>query len=106
MRTCALAGLSLASLSLAGLLQTGALSAAADYTPGPDSQPHPGVPKGKVANFTFESSKLFPGTVRDYWVYAPAQYDGSKPACLMVFQDGAASSARPAHGARPSSSTT
>jgi len=26
--------------------------------------------------------------VRDYWVYVPAQYDGSKPAAVMVFQDG------------------
>ena len=34
------------------------------------------------------TSKIFPGTVRDYWVYVPAQYDGKKPACVMVFQDG------------------
>jgi enterochelin esterase-like enzyme len=27
--------------------------------------------------------------VRDYWVYVPAQYDAARPACLMVFQDGA-----------------
>ncbi len=31
---------------------------------------------------------MFPGTERDYWVYVPKQYDGSKPACVMVFQDG------------------
>jgi enterochelin esterase family protein len=31
---------------------------------------------------------IFPGTVRDYWVYVPAQYDGKTPACVMVFQDG------------------
>ena len=29
---------------------------------------------------------MYPGTLRDYWVYVPAQYDQSKPACLMVFQ--------------------
>ena len=34
------------------------------------------------------TSKVFPGTERDYWVYVPAQYDGSQPACVMVFQDG------------------
>jgi gluconolactonase len=34
------------------------------------------------------TSKIFPGTVRDYWVYVPAQYNASKPACVMVFQDG------------------
>lgn len=59
------------------------------YTLGPDSQPKPGVPKGKVTKYTWNSSKIFPGTTRDYWVYVPAQYDGTKPACVMVFQDGA-----------------
>jgi hypothetical protein len=73
MRTCALAALLFASLSLASLLQTSVVSAADDYTLGPDSQPHPGVPKGRVAKFTFDSSKLFPGAVRDYWVYVPAR---------------------------------
>ena len=30
-----------------------------------------------------------PRTTRDYFVYVPKQYDPSKPACLMVFFDGA-----------------
>lgn len=46
------------------------------------------VPKGEVTKYTFEKSKVFPGTVRDYWVYVPAQYDGKKPACVYVNQDG------------------
>ncbi|MEX2214486.1 MAG: alpha/beta hydrolase-fold protein [Phycisphaeraceae bacterium] len=62
--------------------------AADDYKPGPDSQRHDGVPKGTVVQGKWESEKIFPGTVRDYWVYTPAQYDGKSPACLMVFQDG------------------
>jgi enterochelin esterase family protein len=33
-------------------------------------------------------SSIFPNTTRDWWVYVPAQYDGSEPAALMVFQDG------------------
>src|SRR5437763_15397182 len=49
---------------------------------------HPGVPKGEVLKFTFSQSKIFPGTVRDYWVYVPAQYTPGKPACLYVNQDG------------------
>src|SRR6476469_6587973 len=49
---------------------------------------HPGVPKGEVLKFTFDHSKIFPGTVRDYWVYIPAQYTPGKPACLYVNQDG------------------
>src|SRR5688572_21189945 len=54
----------------------------------PDSQPQPGVPKGEVLKFSFENSKIFPGTYRDYWVYVPAQYSPDKPACLYVNQDG------------------
>src|SRR5258705_865038 len=60
-----------------------------DYKLGPDSQPRDGVPKGEVTKYKWES-KVFPGTVRDYWVYVPAQYKSDKPACVMVFQDGAA----------------
>jgi len=58
------------------------------YKLGPDSQPQPGVPEGKVTEYTWNDSKIFPGTIRKYWVYIPAQYDASKPAALMVFQDG------------------
>jgi gluconolactonase len=60
---------------------------AEEYVPGPDSQRQPGVPQGKVTKYEW-SSKLYPGTVRDYWVYVPAQYKPDKPACTMVFQDG------------------
>ncbi len=62
--------------------------AADDYKLGPDSERHDGVPKGEVTKFSFTNSVVFPGTVRDYWIYVPAQYDATKPACLMVFQDG------------------
>lgn len=33
-------------------------------------------------------SKIYPGTERNYWIYVPKQYDATKPACLMVVQDG------------------
>lgn len=59
-----------------------------DYKLGPDSQRQEGVPQGKVVTGKWVSEKIYPGTERDYWIYTPAQYDGSKPACLMVFQDG------------------
>jgi enterochelin esterase family protein len=74
---------SLLALALAAL----PLSAADDYKLGPDSQEQPDVPKGKVTKHTW-TSKVFPGTVRDWWLYVPAQYDGKQPACVMVFQDG------------------
>ena len=46
------------------------------------------TPKGEVTKYSFESSKIFPGTLRDYWVYVPKQYDPAKPACVFVCQDG------------------
>ncbi|MEO8416942.1 MAG: SMP-30/gluconolactonase/LRE family protein [Ginsengibacter sp.] len=49
---------------------------------------HAGVPKGEVLKFTFDQSKIFPGTWREYWVYVPAQYKPGKPACVYVNQDG------------------
>ena len=58
------------------------------YVPGPDSKEQPGVPKGEVTKYSWNESKIYPGTVRDYWVYVPKQYDPSKPACVFVCQDG------------------
>ncbi|MGB7347327.1 MAG: alpha/beta hydrolase-fold protein [Pirellulaceae bacterium] len=58
------------------------------YSHGPDSQVQDGVPKGMVIQHEHLESKVFPGTKRRYSVYVPAQYDGSQPAALMVFQDG------------------
>jgi enterochelin esterase family protein len=61
--------------------------AADDYKLGPDSKQQEGVPHGQATKFSWES-KVFNGTVRDCWIYAPAQYDAAKPACVMIFQDG------------------
>ena len=66
------------------LLATARISAAEDYQLGGDSQVQEGVPKGKVTKQHW-LSKIFPETERDFWVYVPAEYDGSKPACAMVF---------------------
>jgi sugar lactone lactonase YvrE/enterochelin esterase-like enzyme len=49
---------------------------------------HAGVPKGEILKFTFDHSKIFPGTWREYWVYIPAQYKPDQPACVYVNQDG------------------
>lgn len=57
------------------------------YKFGPDSQRQEGVPRGKITRHEWRS-EIFPGTIREYWVYVPAQYDGSQPAAVMVFQDG------------------
>jgi enterochelin esterase family protein len=54
---------------------------------GPDSQRREGVPEGTVTRHEWKSD-VFEGTVRQWYLYVPAQYDGSKPAAVMVFQDG------------------
>ena len=47
-----------------------------------------GAPAGEVIKAEFTGSKVYPGTWREYWVYIPKQLDRSKPAPVMVFQDG------------------
>jgi gluconolactonase len=75
LRVFALAGLCLVSLGL-----TNAAAADEPQTSGP--------PRGEVQKYSFDHSHIFPGTVRDYWVYVPKQYDPAKPACVYVGQDG------------------
>lgn len=58
------------------------------YTTDSASVVHAGVPKGELLKFTFSQSKIFPGTIRDYWIYVPAQYKPGKPACVYINQDG------------------
>ena len=43
---------------------------------------------GTTKQFTFTTSKIFPGTVREVTVFIPAQYDAAKPACVYVKTDG------------------
>jgi sugar lactone lactonase YvrE/enterochelin esterase-like enzyme len=75
-------------LLLSGTLAALGALAADDYKLGPDSQFKAAVPHGRVERFQITNSTVFPGTVRDGGVYIPAQNDPSKPAALMVFQDG------------------
>lgn len=58
------------------------------YAIDPASVAQANVPKGELIRLTFNTSKIFPGTVRDYWIYVPRQYDPKKPACVYVNQDG------------------
>lgn len=46
------------------------------------------VPQGRVTQHIWNESEIYPETEREYLVYVPAQYSASKPAALMVFQDG------------------
>ena len=64
------------------------LAQAEEYTYTPDSSRQPNVPKGTVTSHTLTDSKVYPGTVNDYWVYVPAQYNPANAAAVMFFQDG------------------
>ena len=78
----------LLALGVTGTLAAaGPLGAQTDYPLTPDSERRAGVLAGTVTAHRFES-QVFPGTVRDYWVYVPAQYREDTPAAVMVFQDG------------------
>jgi len=57
------------------------------YKLGPDSMVQEGAPQGKVTEHVWKS-QVFKGTIRRFWTYVPKQYDGAKPAAVMVFQDG------------------
>lgn len=63
------------------------LHAQENDTPGLNSQRYEGIPKGTVTRHTWQSDR-YPQTIREYFVYVPAQYDGAEPAALMIFQDG------------------
>jgi enterochelin esterase family protein len=92
----------------------GPANANAFYQLGPDSLPQPGVPHGMLVGPTTLPTDQYVGPVppftaqsgpnsltalseasptpmhyvHGYWVYVPAQYDPSKPAALIVFNDG------------------
>src|ERR1700675_4090023 len=63
------------------------MAAAENHVLGPDSGRHANIPQGQATKYQW-TSKLSPGTVRDYWVYVPPKYTPEQPACPMVFQDG------------------
>jgi gluconolactonase len=64
------------------------VDAADDYPVHPDSIPQDGVPRGEIKGPFEWHSEIFPGTVREFAIYVPAQYDAKKPVCSMIVQDG------------------
>ncbi|WP_197062620.1 esterase family protein [Muricauda sp. MAR_2010_75] len=70
-----------------GVLTCFFMNAQEVYELGPNSLVQKDVPKGTMVKKVWEST-IFPNTIRDYYVYVPAQYDGTSEAALMVFQDG------------------
>ena len=58
------------------------------YKVGDDSKVEDGLKGNLQGPFLFQS-KILEDTIRQYWIYVPPQYDASKPAAVLVFQDGA-----------------
>ena len=75
-------------LPVALLMMTAPLAAQNEPNLSEDSKEHEGVPKGEILGPFEWKSEIFPGTVRNYWLYVPKQYDGSEDVCVMVVQDG------------------
>lgn len=63
------------------------IAAAAPPPYSADSQRQDGVPVGEVTHHHHKSD-IFPGTIREYYIYVPAQYQEGTPAAVMVYQDG------------------
>ena len=59
-----------------------------DYPLTADSHYQPNVPRGTITQHTWSTSRIYPGTTREWWLYVPTQYDPAQPAAVMVFQDG------------------
>lgn len=74
------------ALAGTGIAGAAAEAAAPSYVP-VAIKPEDILP-GTIKQTQFNQSKVFPGTVRDVTVFIPAQYDGTKPACVYVKTDG------------------
>jgi enterochelin esterase-like enzyme len=77
-------GLGMLAASLAALAMLASAAAAQERPPAPDA----GLPGGELVEFSFSSSRIFPGTTRQVVVYVPDRHDGKTPACVHVNQDG------------------
>jgi enterochelin esterase family protein len=77
-----------ASLALLTASSVPLIFAADDFVESADHRVHPSTPHGTVTQMPQWESKIFPGTVRDWWVYVPAQFKPDGSASVMVFQDG------------------
>ena len=77
-----------ASLALLSAASAPHIFAADDFVESPDHRVNESIPHGTVTQMPQWESKVFPDTVRDWWVYVPAQFKPDGSAAVMVFQDG------------------
>lgn len=72
---------------LAGTVTPGASTEAGSTYVAPDIKPEAILP-GQIKSAPFTRSAIFPGTHRQVTAFIPAQYDGTRPACVYVKFDG------------------
>ena len=78
----------LSRLLAASLFASTTALAADGWVEAPEHRVDANVPHGAVTAMPAWESKIFEGTIRDWWVYVPAQFKGDGTAGVMVFQDG------------------
>jgi len=84
----ALLGILLLTCACAAAAQPATARRPGEYPLTADSMPQAGVPPGRLEGPLEFHSRIFPGTVRRYWIFVPAQYSADSPANVLVFQDG------------------
>lgn len=60
----------------------------ASYPDDPALTVRPETSQGDIIECTLDNSQIYPGTARTIKIYVPKQYDGQRPACLLVCLDG------------------
>jgi enterochelin esterase-like enzyme len=62
----------------------------APYNPCAEAYPDASIAHGTVPKYAdWDETTIYPETVRDLWVYQPANLDSTRPAALIIFNDGA-----------------
>lgn len=66
-----------------------------NYNPCPEAYPRPGTPEGAITAYpAWDGAKVFPRTLRDLSVYTTPGLDRTRPAALLICQDGSGYLAR------------
>jgi len=58
------------------------------FVEAPEHRENAAIPHGTVTKMPPWESQIYPGTVRDWAIYVPAQSKPEQPAALMIFNDG------------------
>lgn len=72
----------------AAFLAASSILTSGNVTPVVTQHPRTPAQRGQLQGPFELHSRIYPGTVRRYWVYVPAIYDPARPPNLLLFQDG------------------